>query len=684
MGCGASINLDPKLKLEACVDGNLSTVNGDDFQMLSDVLDGAKSVEEEDQQPHPHTIKLAEQILAKMKAIGDAQNVLAAAAKGQDIEALGAAIELSVKADVPADDKTLQDARNTLKELQNRQAASAMLAFVMPFKDVKVLQAAISQAADAGLDVENAKQREAELLTLERDALDSSISWYAGALMQQIAIAEYCGLEETQAELIAAARDKRDALQAEDAAEAVRILEAVVESEDIAEISAALTRCERNGDLGEAQAAVVARKQELLLREAAAELQKATSLQDRERLEAAIAAAEGLGMESSDEVLLEAHNTMLKIIKLAQATADLEEALADTSADRVEKLSRALLEAEIEHVDETVLENARAVLEAWKRPMFMQAPSGDCQDGRWERLPDDEQEVLRNLIEEYECSQGTAHNLDMGNGSFVNFNLMTISRPKDGAGEDSKFIMPLKQLDANGGQVNPEPGALHPWYEHVVRIKEKDVDWLNNQWFWEAFSGCLRKKGHEVPETPHEFFDFRYNVDYRNWDGPDHEERGGVIYNYPKGWKRFAVRVKNRFGDDNSWLRLDGHEGEWAVAFHGTTYEALVPILEGGLIAGRAQVYERKSDVRTGQTIGRGVYCTPSISVAQAYASSRTGEGQFSLDGKSALFVVTCRIKPSAIKRCQDENKDSGAYWVINDPKDIRPYGVLVKEAPRK
>mmetsp|Transcript_98204 Transcript_98204/g.168944 ORF Transcript_98204/g.168944 Transcript_98204/m.168944 type:complete len:350 (-) Transcript_98204:68-1117(-) len=349
-------------------------------------------------------------------------------------------------------------------------------------------------------------------------------------------------------------------------------------------------------------------------------------------------------------------------------------------------MSQAILEAELAGIDEGELEEYRTLLEKWRLPVFYQAPSGDCVDGDWEMLPDDEQDTLKSLMEDFEMSQGTSNKLDMGNGVFVNFVLMTISRPKSDAGKDHLMIMPLKQLDGSGNQVLPEPGALHPWYEHLIRIKdeEKKDDWLTNAWFWQAFSDALKSKGHEVPETPHEFFDFRYNVDYRDWDGPEKETRGGVVYNYPKGWKRFAVRVKNRFGNDNSWLRLDGNDGEWAVAYHGTTYEALVPILEGGLKAGRAQVYEKKKDARTGQNIGRGIYCTPSMSVAQAYASSRTGEGCFSLHGHNALFVVTCRIKPSAIKRCQDENKDSGAYWVINDVDDIRPYGVLVKEAPKK
>ena len=68
-------------------------------------------------------------------------------------------------------------------------------------------------------------------------------------------------------------------------------------------------------------------------------------------------------------------------------------------------------------------------------------------------------------------------------------------------------------------------------------------------------------------------FDFAQNQDFRSWN-IDNEKRtsirGGFQYSAPVGWKRFAVRVVGRFDDgDNTWMSLDGRDGEWAVAYHG-------------------------------------------------------------------------------------------------------------------
>jgi hypothetical protein len=66
---------------------------------------------------------------------------------------------------------------------------------------------------------------------------------------------------------------------------------------------------------------------------------------------------------------------------------------------------------------------------------------------------------------------------------------------------------------------------------------------------------------------------------------------------------------------------------------------------------------------------------TPSVSIAQAYSRPMT---IVDLEGseRSVEIILQCRVRPSAIK----ETSTTG-YWVLNDPSDIRPYGVLMKEA---
>mmetsp|Transcript_24566 Transcript_24566/g.69029 ORF Transcript_24566/g.69029 Transcript_24566/m.69029 type:complete len:125 (-) Transcript_24566:91-465(-) len=120
---------------------------------------------------------------------------------------------------------------------------------------------------------------------------------------------------------------------------------------------------------------------------------------------------------------------------------------------------------------------------------------------------------------------------------------------------------------------------------------------------------------------------------------------------------------------------LSRSPGEWAIAYHGTDYSNLPGILSTGLHAGRRQAYESHQDARTGEKIGSGIYCTPHIDTALAYAPATDFEG------RKMHFAFQCRVRPEAIKRCHDEeSRESGAHWVVNDAGDIRPYAVLVKE----
>merc|ERR1712107_283181 len=81
-----------------------------------------------------------------------------------------------------------------------------------------------------------------------------------------------------------------------------------------------------------------------------------------------------------------------------------------------------------------------------------------------------------------------------------------------------------------------------------------------------------------------------------------------------------------------------------------------------------------------------GVYCSPSMAVAARYADMK-GSGT-TIDNRNVTFVLQCRVNPEKIKRCHDEEGDAltcnkTPYWVLNDPADIRPYGILVKEVQK-
>lgn len=203
----------------------------------------------------------------------------------------------------------------------------------------------------------------------------------------------------------------------------------------------------------------------------------------------------------------------------------------------------------------------------------------------------------------------------------------------------------------------------------VRRVNEQGQDLadpLSNSFFFEAFQTAMRQAGFELFATPDNMFDFSRNRDYRDTQDNGHMmQRGGWPYKIPVGWKRFAVNVAGKYdGGDNTWMHMDGKPGEWAVAYHGTKYNCLPQILHEGLRAGPGQAYKRE--------VGSGIYCTPDLATAEQYAVQVNVSG----GGRTRLvrFILQCRVRPEAIR-----STSNASIWVVNDPCNIRPYGVLVQ-----
>lgn len=226
-------------------------------------------------------------------------------------------------------------------------------------------------------------------------------------------------------------------------------------------------------------------------------------------------------------------------------------------------------------------------------------------------------------------------------------------------------VFPLRRLVAQSWEVShPDPGEIHPLRSEKIEKKDGD-DWMNNDFFWRGFQQVMKQAGHTVEQSSAEqMFDFVHNQDFRSYKGKvENQKRGGYEYKIPVGYKRFALRVANKYDDgNNTWMCLDGRKGEWAVAYHGTKQHALVPIIMNGLQAGSRQLYASE--------VGDGIYCSPDLDgVALAYATMEN------LDSHAVRFILQCRVRPNAIKKCS-----RSGYWVINKGEDIRPYGILVKE----
>ncbi|KAG9262039.1 hypothetical protein AMEX_G25666 [Astyanax mexicanus] len=176
-----------------------------------------------------------------------------------------------------------------------------------------------------------------------------------------------------------------------------------------------------------------------------------------------------------------------------------------------------------------------------------------------------------------------------------------------------------------------------------------------------------------------EFFDPKFDYNFRRRKDEKKCYRGGETYTRPWGWYRFALKVLNKYPDGNGWLgqngwRSKGDATEWPVSFHGTGIEGAKGIASSQFSAGPRQVY------------GRGVYSTPDIHIADTYAMTKTFKSK--KNGKTYKTIMQNRINPMMrVKTKRD------GYWLIKIPdgtspdqekkiveESIRPYGILIKE----
>ena len=159
------------------------------------------------------------------------------------------------------------------------------------------------------------------------------------------------------------------------------------------------------------------------------------------------------------------------------------------------------------------------------------------------------------------------------------------------------------------------------------------------------------------------------------------EYRGGKPYNPPIGWNGIGLKVLDKYYDD-TWLGMNNSPWAWCVAYHGVgrsqpskkVQQITNLIYNGSFKAGSEQYHKDCWDINhPGKKVQPGVYCTPSIDVADSYS------GESEVNGKRYKTVLMVRVKPNAIRQCScDYAKD---YWVVNGTTDeIRPYRILYKQ----
>ena len=165
-------------------------------------------------------------------------------------------------------------------------------------------------------------------------------------------------------------------------------------------------------------------------------------------------------------------------------------------------------------------------------------------------------------------------------------------------------------------------------------------------------------------------------------DWPKSEERRGKKpYNAPVGWIGIGLKVMDKYDNgNNKWIGMKNIDGEWCVAYHGvgrgkdsnTIKDITGKIVKSEFRAGPNQIHGDCNDIyHPGKKVGNGVYCTPSINIADSYS------GVSVINGEKYKTVLMVRVKPEAIRGCSC-NLD---YWVVDGTtNEICPYRILYKK----
>ena len=177
-----------------------------------------------------------------------------------------------------------------------------------------------------------------------------------------------------------------------------------------------------------------------------------------------------------------------------------------------------------------------------------------------------------------------------------------------------------------------------------------------------------------------------FNLEVHIIGNEEKPKRIGKQYYYPPyGWTCYEFDIYLKYDNgDNSWMKMEGKDGEWAIAYHGVArnknneqiFDAIDSIVKNNLRQGVNQqcCLIENINVETQKLYpkcGKGVYLTPRISTAQAYA------GILNIDGKRYYTVLQFRVNPLYLRIA----KGKSDYWICEGSRNgVRPYRLLLKE----
>ncbi|PKY47013.1 hypothetical protein RhiirA4_543699 [Rhizophagus irregularis] len=192
-----------------------------------------------------------------------------------------------------------------------------------------------------------------------------------------------------------------------------------------------------------------------------------------------------------------------------------------------------------------------------------------------------------------------------------------------------------------------------------------DYNILNNN----AMINLIGQNNEVINFIDSDFLDPMYDCDFTNIVDDIKFMRGSYEYRRPCGWKRIAVKVLNKYGD-NAWLgkaakkgswRYESDPNEWPVSYHGTDKFNARSIAETGFDITRGKRFK----------FGYGIYSTPDINVAALFAN------KFIHNNEVYCLVFQNRVNPQTLNKI---NTSIGEYWISPKSDDIRPYGICIKK----
>ncbi|CAF4578689.1 unnamed protein product [Rotaria socialis] len=154
-------------------------------------------------------------------------------------------------------------------------------------------------------------------------------------------------------------------------------------------------------------------------------------------------------------------------------------------------------------------------------------------------------------------------------------------------------------------------------------------------------------------------------------------------YTSPAGWTRYGLKVRGKYSNGDNWLHPFQDPGNWYRAFHGTGRASAADFNKSkqsfdqqyAPVDAIASIYKTGFRPARVAAFGSGVYCSPDPTFPEkgyvGVVQCDTQQGR-----KNFKCMLQVAVSPDGVTFASDNS-----IWVVSNPEDVRPYGILIKEA---